>query len=105
MTYDLIAIASDGSQRPVASFDDYDDAVLARGRDVLAQLVAAGGWWTRAEHTIVGPGVEGPRTEHGFCTELGVERERRVAPSAADLAAARDWLEALHQPADTIVGL
>lgn len=98
MTYDLIAIADDGSRRHVASFADYADAVAARGRDVLTQLAAHGGWWTRVEHAIVGPGVDGPRTEHGFCTELGVDPDRDRAPTAADIADAREWLEALHQP-------
>ena len=99
MTYDLITVASDGSRTPVGRYDNYDDAVAARGRDVLAQLAAQGGWWTRIEHVIVGPGLGGPRTEHGFCTELGVDPDRAGAPTSADLADAREWLEALHQPA------
>lgn len=99
MTYDLITLAADGSRQLVGRFEDYDDAVAARGRHVLARLAAEGGWWTRAEHVIVGPGLAGPRTEHGCCTELGVDPNRADAPSPADLAGAREWLEALHRPA------
>ena len=99
MTYTLFTVSADGDRRHLATFDDYDNAVAARGRDVLAQLVAQGGWWTRVEHVIVGPGFDGPRTEHGFCTELGVDPERHHAPNRADLADAKEWLDALHQPA------
>ena len=99
MTYDLITIADDGSRTLIGRFERYDDAIAARGHDVLAQLAAQGGWWTRVEHVIVGPGLAGPRTEHGFATELGVDPDRDSAPTAADLADAREWLEALHQPA------
>lgn len=98
MTYDLIAV-TDGARQRIGRYDRYDDAVAARGRDVLAQLAAQGGWWTRAEHVIVGPGVRGSRTEHGFCTELGVDPGRDRAPTAADMDEARVWLETLHQPA------
>lgn len=99
MTYDLIAVAADGDRTVIGHYDRYDHAVAARGRDVLTQLAAAGGWWTRVEHVIVGPGLAGPQTEHGFCTELGVDPDRESAPSAADLADAREWLDTLHQPA------
>lgn len=101
MSYDLIAIDRDGHRRHLASFIGYDDAVAARGRDVIAQLAAHGGWWTRVEHIIIGPGVHGPCTEHRFCTELGVDPDRDTAPTAADIDDAREWLEGLHQPAES----
>ena len=98
MTYELIAITGDGSRRSVGTYPDYADAVRARGDDAFAQLRDQDGWWTRAEHVIVGPGLDGPSTEHGFCTEFGVDRDRTAAPTIDELLDAREWLHALHQP-------
>jgi hypothetical protein len=104
MTYRLFTVDGDDDRRLVGRYDDYDDAVAARGRDVLDQLAAQGGWWTRVEHVIVGPGQDGPDSDHAFCTELGVDPDRDRAPTAADMQEARDWLEALHQPASALSG-
>ena len=98
MTYELIGISGNGDRRSLGTFPQYADAVRARGDDVFAQLRHQGGWWTRAEHVIVGPGLDGPHTEHGFCTEFGVDRDRGEAPTIDDLIDAREWLTALHQP-------
>jgi hypothetical protein len=99
MTYQLFTVGSGDRRQLVGRYDDYDDAVVARGRDVLVQLAAQGGWWTRVEHVIVGPGRDGPETDHMFCTELGVDPDRANAPTAADMQDAREWLDALHEPA------
>jgi hypothetical protein len=104
MTYRLFSVDADGARQLVACHEDYDDAVAARGRDVLTQLAAQGGWWTRVEHVIVGPGDDGPDTDHAFCTELGVDPDRDQAPTAADMQDAHAWLEALHQPAGALDG-
>lgn len=98
MSYELIAIAAGGDRRRLGTYPTYAEAVRARGDDVFAQLRDAAGWWTRAEHVIVGPGLDGPDTEHGFCTELGVDSDGVNPPAPADLLDARQWLDSLHQP-------
>ena len=104
MTYRLFSVDTDGQRQLAGTYEDYDDAVAARGRDVLNQLAAQGGWWTRAEHVIVGPGFDGPDTDHEFCTELGVDPDRELAPTDADMDDARGWLEELHAPVPTVDG-
>jgi hypothetical protein len=97
MTYELLRVTGSG-RHLIGDYGTYGAALTARCDDVLAELRGNGGWWTRAEHVIVGPGLEGPRTEHGLCTELGVDRDRTDPPAAADLVDAEQWLVPLHQP-------
>src|SRR5437773_1949977 len=96
MTYRLIRINGDEPTRTVGVHDGYEQALAARADDVLAQLVERGGWRTRIEHVIVGPGVDGPATVHPLCTELGVDPGGGGVPQPRDLDDAREWLTVIH---------
>ena len=104
MSYELMLVEDDDETRTaIGSYPDYPTAVRARVEDVLKRLRRNGGWWTRVEHVIVGPGVDGPQTCHPFCTELGVDRCGGRQPTKADFEDERRWLMAAHeldQPAD-----
>ena len=95
MIYELLRIDGD-VREPLGEYDNYAEALSARCQDVLALLRDHDGWWTRAEHVIVGPGLDGPCTEHGLCTEIGVDRDRHEPPTADDLIDAEEWLTPLH---------
>jgi len=96
MTYQLHAVAGDDRLRLLGEYNDYRSALHARVDDVLAQLERNDGWWTRIEHVIVGPGLEGPDSRHELCTELGVDPADGRVPTSADLREARDWLLFAH---------
>lgn len=97
MSYRLISLTGAGTGATIGVYPTYGDALAARADDVLSQLTAAGGWWTRVEHTIVGPGAHGPRTEHPCCTELGVPTDRAEPPGPDDLHDAAQWLKIVHR--------
>jgi hypothetical protein len=96
MTYKLHAI-SEGSQALVGEYGDYSSALQARVDHVLDQLRANDGWWTRAEHLVVGPGIDGPTTHYPMCTELGVDPADGRIPTKHDIDDARDWLLFAHE--------
>ena len=96
MTYQLHAVSSDDHLHLVGAYDDYRIALRARVDDVLARLERNDGWWTRIEHVIIGPGLDGPQTRHELCTELGVDPADGRVPTRADLWDARDWLLFAH---------
>jgi hypothetical protein len=98
MSYQLISLTGSNPHRVVGEYDNYGDALVARGNDVLAQLRDNAGWRMRCEHLIVGPGGQGPEMVHPFCTELGVDPDRGTPPTEHDLDEAHNWLTALHQP-------
>jgi len=85
------------TRRLIGRYPDYRSAVRARVHDVLHQLRRNGGSWTRVEHLIVGPGVDGPRTPHPFCTELGVDTSAGREPTDKDFEEDQRWLYAAHE--------
>ena len=102
MTYQLHAVAGDDHLRLLGDYDDYPAALYARVDDVLVQLERNDGWWTRVEHVIVGPGLDGPDSRHELCTELGVDPADGRVPTSADLQDARAWLWFAHDLAAPI---
>jgi hypothetical protein len=97
VSYELMMVDGGGVPHPVGVYPDYETAVLARVEDVLFCLAGNSGWWTRVEHVIIGPGVDGPVTSHPFCTELGVDPRGGRQPTATDLQDAREWLLVVHE--------
>jgi hypothetical protein len=96
MTYQLHAVG-DGSQVLVGEYGDYAGALQARVNHVLDQLRGNDGWWTHAEHLIVGPGIDGPTTHYPMCTELGVDPADGRVPNEHDIDDARTWLLFAHE--------
>jgi hypothetical protein len=101
MTYRLHAVDRD-QLRLVGEYADYPTALRARIDDVLDQLRNHNAWWTRAEHVIVGPGVDGPDTHHPLCTELGVDPADGRVPNEEDLRDAYAWLLFAHDLAGDV---
>lgn len=99
MSYELVLVEEhyEATRKIIGRYPDYPAAVRARVDDVLHRLRRNGGWWTRVEHVIVGPGVDGPQTSHPFCTELGVDRCGGRQPTKADFEDDRRWLLAAHE--------
>jgi hypothetical protein len=97
LSYELMMVDDDGMSHLVGCYPDYETAVRARVEDVLCWLARNGGWWTRVEHVIVGPGVDGSATSHPFCTELGVDPRDGRQPTTSDLEDARSWLLVVHE--------
>lgn len=103
LTYELVAIdcpvpaAREGTAgyRRVGRYPTYRSALQARVEDVLAVLMANDGRRVRAEHLVIGPGVAGPATVSGCCTDLGAELSPgRLEP--ADIERTRAWLMQAH---------
>jgi hypothetical protein len=61
------------STRPLGEFHDFDAALAARDRDVIAQLAERPAPPREISHVIVGPGLRGPSTEHPVVTFAGAE--------------------------------
>jgi hypothetical protein len=76
----------------LGEFIDYEQAMDACDTDVLAELEANDGWRMRSVHLIVGPGLDGARTEHPVIASVGVDPDRSEPPTDEDLAEARAWL-------------
>ena len=57
----------------LGAFADFDTALAARDRDVIAQLRAAPSPPREISHLIVGPGPHGPHTEHPLVTYAGID--------------------------------
>lgn len=75
-------------------FPDFEAALAARDRDVIAQL-AAHPWPAREiSHLIVGPGLRGPETAHPLVTYAGVDITD--PDPAGEVATVEAWLDALH---------
>lgn len=100
MTYRVVGIDGDAT-RVVGDFPDYRAALRARVDDVMAQLEVLGWTWTRAEHVIIGPGVDGPRTVHPACTEVGVDGADSRIVTSAEVDGVRAWLLAAHHLDDS----
>ena len=70
-------------------------ALLARDRDILAQLEAAGGRRVELTHLVVSCGEAGPRTSQTLACSVGQPIGWPVNVSA-ELAETRRWLAALR---------
>jgi hypothetical protein len=97
VSYELLMLDDDSNPHSIGCYPDYDSALRARVEDVLSWLRRNGGWRTRVEHVIVGPGVDGPATSHPFCTELGVDPRGGREPTETDLEDNRRWLLEVHE--------
>jgi hypothetical protein len=76
----------------LGEFADYEQAMDACDTDVLAELEANAGWRMHSVHLIVGPGLEGERTEHPVIASVGVDPDRSEPPTDDDLTETRAWL-------------
>ena len=98
MTYDLYRLHEFGAQATdpaLGHYPDFDAALGARDRDVIAQLRATPVPPREINHLIVGPGARGSRTEHPLTTFAGADVSH--LDPAAEVAATKAWLEAIRR--------
>ena len=85
----------------LGDYPDLNVAVDHHQDDAVLQLANNGGDWTHVSHLIVGPGLQGPETEHWYYCHLGPDRDiPRVDPDkqlVATLVDTRLWLEAVRE--------
>jgi len=97
MTYQLFrvdGIESAMSRSPLGDSADFDVALSARDRDVIAQLTGHPAPPREISHLIVGPGCRRPRTEHPVVTLAGADVDD--PDPAAEIAATETWLRAVR---------
>jgi hypothetical protein len=98
MTYDLYRLHEFGAAATdpaLGHYPDFDAALDARDRDVIAQLRTAPMPPREMNHLIVGPGVRGPRTQHPLVTFAGTTVTD--PDPAAEIAATATWLDAIRR--------
>ncbi len=97
MTYQLYraqSIDADPEMPSLGEYDDFDAALSARDRDVIAQLECAPVPPREITHLIIGPGLRGPRTRHPLITFAGTTVTD--PDPAAQIEEIRDWLDRLR---------
>ena len=97
MTYQLHRVedldtSSTGQQ--LSDYPDFDTALQARDRDVIAQLTERPSPPREITHLIIGPGRHGSRTKHPIVTFAGAEVDD--PDPAAEIAATQTWLHAVR---------
>jgi hypothetical protein len=97
MTYHLYRaehIDADPQAPSLGEYDDFDAALAARDRDVIAQLERAPVPPREITHLIIGPGFRGRRTRHPLVTFAGTTVTD--PDPAAEVAATAAWLDVVR---------
>jgi hypothetical protein len=79
---------------PLGDYRDFDAALTARDRDLIAQLSEQPAPPREISHLIVGPGLRGPNTEHPVVTFAGADVTD--PDPGAEVTAVTDWLSAIR---------
>ena len=97
MTYQLYRldeIDAPPNSAALGDYADFDTALIARDRDVIAQLSRSPMPPREIGHVIVGPGPLGEQTPHPVITFAGAEITD--PDPAAEVVTTQEWLDELR---------